>query len=239
MPSIALIQSAGNVVSFPAAPGPGVVVTMGQAMTAGSLLCAFYTGFDNPSVNFNAVVAITDTSGNTWLPFGYTAWDKSAGSAWMRGYYCASAVGGGTVITATVTNASWLAVAMTVMEFSRPATLIPFAFNGTNTDSQANPTLTGAMTLPGPGLIASALQSNRTDMVIDPTRTFTSVPDQPVTGANLYAGYALNPNGTVQCGWNRTGAPNTSRGGAILMGFLDTAGFAARPKPLGGKGASW
>jgi hypothetical protein len=238
MPSIDFAQAVSATVAFPSAPGPNATVTLGTTVT-GSLLVAFYASFDNPSANLNAPVVLTDTAGNIWRQYGGTSFDPNVSGSWLRAFYCISNLGGAPVVTATVTNSSWIQVSLAVAEFTRPITLAQYASDqgNVNTDAAGN-VLTPRIALPGPGLMVSCYESNRTDMALDPG-TFIAMPAQLGTGCNIVWAYALNPQGATRCSWTRSPA-GTTRGGTQIVAFLDTAGFEARPRKLvGGQGAVW
>jgi hypothetical protein len=234
MPSISFVQSNG----VASAPGLSPALAFGSNVLAGSLLVAYYSSLDSPSANLDASLVLTDSTGGTWRQYGATAFDPSVSGSWIRQFYCLTAIGGATTVTATCVNASGAQCALVIAEFTKPSTLIPFAVEQRNINSPSpGNVLTPTLTLPGPGLMVAAYESNRTDMAIDPG-TFTALPDQLATGCNIVWAYALNPQLATRCSWTKTAAL-TTRGGNQIMAFLDSAGFAARPKPLGGKGASW
>jgi hypothetical protein len=141
-------------------------------------------------------------------------------------------------VTATYTDPNELQNTLGVAEFLKPSTLVPFSADGRGYPS-VTPlvALAGPRQLPGPGLLFAGFCNNRSDFAMDTPTTFVALPDQAATGNDLRWGYAINPEGSVQCSWSRPAG--SGRGCTQLMAFIDTAGFGAQPRPIRGKGASW
>lgn len=237
MPSIRFIQSTNG--SFTIAAGD--TITLGPiTITAGSLLVLNLGSYINGGWPASVTGAsVSDDKANTWRPFGYCDDYPYATALQSRTFYAANCAAGATTITATFSSGSFHAAAATVAEFAVPSTLTSFAAEGAaviypgGTFTYLTPTLT----LPTDGLMVAAFVFSSAQTALTNTG-FTNLATISDVNTFVYEGfaYAIGPQRAQQHGFT-TGVGGGA--GLSLVSFLDTAGFAARPKPVGGKGASW
>ena len=236
MPSISFVQQTG--VNGNSAVSPYALACPSITVTAGSLLCLTVVSAYN-NLGFRDLT-VSDSKGNTWVPF--TRYSNPGNSNGGVTCFCAfNAAAGATVVTSTTgwDGGGFAYQLLTLAEFIVPPTLIVHAYDATNV-----PFLPGVggdingptQSLPGPGLMWSGCCIENNHTYLTPS-AFTDLTEQSAGVAFNCSGYAINPQGAVSKRFNTVTAGSDNS--LALISFLDSAGFAARPKPIGGRGASW
>lgn len=244
MPSISFVQSAGNKADL------DVLATSVPSVAAGSLLVCVTAYWINGDGGASGQSVVTDDKGNTWQP-GPVVPRYQGGSNifWGRTFWAFNAASGTTSVTLTLGGSGVRSIGMSVLEFAVPTTLIGYSSDilaelqfGTGHGASSPPfqMWTAVNQLPSDGLMVAGGMSDRGDMVLDAGNGFTGIPVQvvPSQAVACYAAYAIGPQGPQRCTWTK---PNllSVESSLTLQSFIDTAGFAARPRPIQGKGASW